>query len=197
VHLGARKHHVLALTRAPSRQNLPAGCEAVIGDALDAATFAHAVPGSRHVRALVGVPHPSPAKAAEFRNIDLVSARAAIETAQQSRIQHFVYISVAQPAPVMRAYIEVRAEVEAQLRASGINATIVRPWYVLGPGHWWPYLLLPGYWLAERISATRTAALRLGLVTVEQMVRTLIAAVEMPAIGVRILGVPEIRAARV
>jgi hypothetical protein len=27
---------------------------------------------------------------------------------------------------------------------SGLNTTILRPWYVLGPGHYWPYLLKPG-----------------------------------------------------
>ena len=58
-------------------------------------------------------------------------------------VQHFVYISVAHPAPMMKAYIEVRSQCEAMIRQSGMNATILRPWYVLGPGHRWPYLLLP------------------------------------------------------
>jgi uncharacterized protein YbjT (DUF2867 family) len=82
------------------------------------------------------------------------------------------------------------------LRASGLNATIVRPWYVLGPGHWWPYALVPGYWLAEAFPPTRELALRLGLVTVAQMVSALVAAVEHPASGLRIVDVPAIRAAR-
>ena len=34
----------------------------------------------------------------------------------------------------MRAYVDVRAEGERLLRESGIPATFVRPWYVLGPG---------------------------------------------------------------
>jgi uncharacterized protein YbjT (DUF2867 family) len=35
----------------------------------------------------------------------------------------------------MKAYIEVHAECEALVRQSGMNATILRPWYILGPGH--------------------------------------------------------------
>ena len=46
---------------------------------------------------------------------------------------------------MMKAYIAARTEGEALVRATGIPATILRPWYVLGPGHWWPYALLPFY----------------------------------------------------
>ena len=97
---------------------------------------------------------------------------------------------------MMKAYISVRAECEALIRKSGLNATILRPWYVLGPGHRWPYALVPAYWLLERIPATREGGQLLGLVTLEQMLQALIDAVEWPVTGVHFLGVPEIRADR-
>lgn len=194
--LAARGHRVRALARPASVARLPAGCRPVPGDALDAASFVADVPPADTFVQLVGVPHPSPAKAAQFRAIDLPSALAGIAAAAEAGVRHFVYVSVAQPAPVMRAYVEARAEAEAALRASGLHATILRPWYVLGPGHWWPYALVPGYWLAERFPPTRERALRLGLVTVGQMVGALVAAVENPASGVRLVDVPAIRAAR-
>jgi uncharacterized protein YbjT (DUF2867 family) len=149
-------------------------------------------PASTFVQ-LVGVAHPSPAKAAEFRSVDLVAGREAVAAAVHAGIQHFVYVSVAQPAPVMKAYIEVRAECEEAIRQSGLRATILRPWYVLGRGHRWPYLLLPAYWLFETLPATRDGARRLGLVTLEQMLRSLTNAIASPAPNVRVLGVPEIR----
>ena len=192
--LAARGHRVRALARAGSVARLPAGCEPVVGDALDAASFTADVPRADTFVQLVGVPHPNPAKAAQFRSIDLASALAGIAAASQAGVRHFVYVSVAQPAPVMRAYLATRAEAEAALRASGLNATIVRPWYVLGPGHWWPYALVPGYWLARAFPPTRELAQRLGLVTVAQMVAALVAAVEHPPSGVRIVDVPAIRA---
>jgi hypothetical protein len=65
---------------------------------------------------------------------------------------------------------------------------------VLGPGHRWPYLLLPFYAVCERLGVTRESVRRLGLVTLDQMTGALLWAVENPAVEPRILGVPEIRA---
>ena len=194
-----RGHSVRALVRKGSEGKLPPGCAAVVGDALVKESYACEVraadaPADTFVQ-LVGVSHPNPSKADEFRAVDLASARAAVSAAVEAGIQHFVYVSVAQPAPVMKAYVAVRGECEEIIRKSGLNATIVRPWYVLGPGHRWPYLLVPLYWLFERLPGTRESARRLGLVSIDQMVRALVGAVEHPCQGIRILGVPDIRQA--
>jgi uncharacterized protein YbjT (DUF2867 family) len=191
----ARGHEVRALVRPGSESRLPAGCQSVPGDALKQDSFAGRVAPSDTFIQLVGVPHPGPAKAKQFREIDLVSALAGIAAAKGAGVRHFIYLSVAQPAPVMKAYQAARAEAEAALRASGMNATILRPWYVLGPGHRWPVVLLPAYWVCERLPATRAGALRLGLVTLEQMTAALVRAVEQPANGIAVLDVPRIRQA--
>lgn len=188
-----RGHVVRALVRPGSEQRLPSGCQAVIGNALDALSFAERVGPSDTLVQLVGVPHPSPAKRAEFHSIDIASARASVSAAAGAGVKHFVYVSVAQPSPVMKAYQAARAEGELMIRDSGLDATILRPWYVLGPGHRWPYTLVPLYWLFERIPATRDTAQRLGLVTMDQMVSALVASVESKPDGVRILEVPSIR----
>jgi len=190
-----RGHKVRALVREESRGRLPMGCDAVVGNALDASTFASRVREGDTFVQLVGVPHPNPSKAAQFRSIDLASALAGIEAARRAGAKHFVYVSVAHPSPVMKAYVEARMEAEVALRQSGLAATILRPWYVLGPGHWWPAGLIPFYWVFAKIPATREPALRLGLVSLEQMVGALAWAVENPADGVRVLDVPGIRAA--
>src|SRR5215470_9502316 len=192
----ARGHAVRALARRGSAARVPTGCEIVLGNALEKESFAESVAACDTYLQLVGVAHPSPSKAGQFRTVDLASARASAEAAAAARVRHFVYVSVAQPAPVMKAYVQARAEGEAAIRDLGLNATFVRPWYVLGPGHRWPYLLKPGYWLAERLPGTRTTARRVGLVTLEQMATALVSAVENPAEGVRIVEVPEIRRAR-
>ncbi|MFL6571492.1 MAG: SDR family oxidoreductase [Burkholderiales bacterium] len=170
-----RGHAVRALARKESTQHVPAGAETVVGNALEPGTFADKVAPADTLVHLVGTPHPSPAKAASFRAVDLPS--------------------VAQPAPVMQAYIAVRREADARIRASGIPATILRPWYVLGPGHRWPCLLVPFYALAALLPPLRETALRLGLVTIAQMVSALVASIERGPQGVRILDVPLIRAA--
>ncbi len=93
----------------------------------------------------------------------------------------------------MRAYVAVRAQCEALIRQSGHPATILRPWYVLGPGRRWPLVLTPCYAMLERIPATRATARRLGLVTLDEMLSALIYAIFEEPTGVRVLEVPEIR----
>ena len=188
-----RGHRVRGLVRPGSEGRLAPGCEPVTGDALDASTYRASVAGCDTLVHLVGVSHPSPAKAAQFRSVDLAGARAALVAAQAAGVAHLVYVSVAHPAPVMREYIAARSEAEQAIRASGLNATILRPWYVLGPGRWWPLALLPAYWLAELLPTTREGARRLGLVRWRQMVGAMAQAVENPPHGVRVLEVPDIR----
>jgi uncharacterized protein YbjT (DUF2867 family) len=187
---------VTALVRGGSEQHLPPGCQSVIGDALNQATFKDRIKPADTFVQLVGVPHPSPAKATQFRAVDLVSVRESVMAASAAGIQHFIYLSVAQPSPIMRAYVAVRAEGEAVISQSGMNTTLIRPLYVLGPGHWWPYAILPFFWLCSKFPRTRAAALRLHPVTLAQTIRVLVQAVEQPPKGLRIIEAPEIRAAR-
>jgi uncharacterized protein YbjT (DUF2867 family) len=189
-----RGHTVRALIREESRNKLPPGCLPILGNALDGSSYATQIRPADTFVQLVGVAHPSPAKAAQFRNVDLVSASGAIRAAIAAGIRHFVYLSVAQPAPMMKAYVEVRAECETMIRQSSLNSTMLRPWYVLGPGRRWPYALMPMYWLLEQFPWTRDGARRLGLVTLEQMKLALLEVVENPCQGIRILEVPQIRA---
>src|SRR5690242_11372019 len=158
-----RGHKVSALVRYGSEKKLPVGCTPVFGNALDGASYAAQIAPADTFVQLVGVAHPSPAKGAEFRRIDLPSGLGAVAAAKSAGIRHFVYLSVAHPAPMMHDYIAVRVQCEEAIAAAGLNATILRPWYVLGPGHWWPYLILPLYKVAELLPSTREGAQRLGL----------------------------------
>jgi uncharacterized protein YbjT (DUF2867 family) len=185
------------VTRAESVPRVPKGAIPLVGNALDADSIAGVLRPDTTLVHLVGTPHPSPAKAAEFLNVDLASICASVAAAQRVGIAHLVYLSVAQPAPTMHAYVASRAEGERAIAHAGLRASVLRPWYVLGPGHRWPLALLPFYALAERVPAWRDSALRLGLVRLEQMVTALVCAIESPpARGMNIIGVPAIRAAQ-
>ena len=145
---------------------------------------------------MVGTPHPAPWKGPQFRAVDLPALKASVAAAREAGVEHFVYVSVAHPAPIMQAYIDVRMECEAEIARAGLIATILRPWYVLGPGHWWPLALKPFYALLETVPATREDAVRLGLVTLDQMTDAMLWAIENPPIATRIMDVPAIRQAR-
>jgi uncharacterized protein YbjT (DUF2867 family) len=187
-----RGHAVRALVRNGSERKLPAGAVAVRGNPLDRATFAVQVAPSDTFVQLVGVPHPSPRKAQQFRDIDLVSVTESAAAARDAGVAHFIYLSVAQPAPVMRDYVAVRAEGERLVRESGVAATFVRPWYVLGPGHRWPYAILPLYWLWALSPKSRDTARRLYPVKLRSVVDAIADAVDAPPAGVRFIEAPEL-----
>jgi uncharacterized protein YbjT (DUF2867 family) len=185
-------HQVQALARPGSERKVPSGASVVPGDALRAATFS--AKGCDTFVHLTGVAKPSPLKAKQFLAVDEPSLQASLEVACRDGVEHFIYVSVAQPAPVMRPYVEVRRRCETRILATGIRATFLRPWYVLGRGHWWPVVLVPFYAFAEQIPAWRQGALRLGLVTHREMTLALLDAVNHPpSLSVRCLDVPGIR----
>jgi uncharacterized protein YbjT (DUF2867 family) len=194
----ARGHAVRAVVRAESASRVPEGAEPIIGDVLVSASFSGALRAGETLVHLVGTPSPSPAKAAEFERVDLGSIRAASTAAAHAGIAHIVYVSVAHPAPIMRAYVAARIAGEAAVAATGIPSTILRPWYVLGPRHRWAIVLLPLYAIGSLIPSTHDGARRLGLVRLPRMIDALVHAVEHPPeSGTRVVDVPAIRRARV
>jgi len=188
-----RGHAVSAIVRAGSEKRLPKGVRSIVADPLRDGSYADKITGADVFIHLIGTPHPSPAKAKQFGEIDLVSIQVAARAASSAGVRHFIYVSVAHPAPMMKEFIAVRSEGERLLEASGMNATFVRPWYVLGPGHRWPYALIPFYWILEMLPGSRESARRLGLVSLKQMLNALVWATEHPPVGVRVVDVPKIR----
>jgi len=188
-------YHIKALVRKGSEHKLPPGCEAIPGNALDASTYANAVAGADVFVHMIGVPHPSPAKKEAFKTIDLVSVQEAASVIHEKNVPHAVYISVSQyPGKLMKDYREVRAQGEALLKATGATCSFIRPWYVLGPGHWWPVLLMPFYALAALFPATREQSRQQGLVTIQQMIHTLVFAIgHVPDTPVKEYNVPDIK----
>ena len=97
--LTKRGHSVRALVRQGSVSRLPSGAMPVVGDALHGLSYAAQVAPADTFVHLVGVSHPSPAKAEQFLTIDLASVAAAVPVAVTAGVKHFIYVSVAQPAP--------------------------------------------------------------------------------------------------
>ncbi|MFI5145151.1 MAG: NAD-dependent epimerase/dehydratase family protein [Ignavibacteria bacterium] len=184
---------VTALARQGSGNKISAHCTVIQGDALDYGTYRDKLGECETFIHLVGVSNPAPAKKKEFEEIDLASVGEALEAIKGSSIKHFIYLSVANPAPIMKDYIYCRLKGQSLIRDTGINATFLQPWYVLGPGRKWPYILLPFYKILERVPRTAEGAARLGLVTIKNMVYSILFAVRNPANGIRIMRVPQIK----
>jgi uncharacterized protein YbjT (DUF2867 family) len=187
-------HQVFVLVRPGSEGKVPVGCHIVVGNPFDPQTFAGSIPEGSVFVQLLGVPHPSPKKKKEFFSIDLASAKASLTAAKSAGVGHFIYVSVAlEPTKIMQDYQSARAAAERLLLESGMSLTFVRPWYVTGPGHWWPLLLTPVFKLLELLPATRKKARALGLISLRQMLRTLEAAVERQPVPLRTVEVAEMK----
>lgn len=184
---------VNALVRKGSEKKLAGGCNIIFGNALDKNSYKDKVIGCDTFIHLIGVHHPGPGKKDEFKKIDLVSIEQAVPAAVDAGIKHFIYLSVAHPAPIMKDFIEVRMKGEDLIRQSGMNASFIRPWYVLGPGHYWPYVLIPFYKLFEIIPSTKESAHRLGLVKIGQMVNCITFAALNPPNGIKVYDTSAIR----
>ena len=74
-----------------------------------------------------------------------------------------------------------------------MNATILRPFYVIGPGHYWPLLFFPVYKLLELIPATKEMIQHYGLLNLKQLIAALAKAAEHPPSGIRILSIQDIK----
>ena len=116
--LAKRGHKITAVARQGSHP--PDEATAVVADPLLRGSYTNAIPPADTFVHLIGTPHPSPAKAKQFREVDLVSVQVAIEAARLAGVRHFIYLSVAQPAPMMKAFLAVRSEGEGMIRNSGI-----------------------------------------------------------------------------
>ncbi len=187
-------YRVIALTRKGSEHKLPVGTEKIIANPFDALSFQEFVPPSCVFIQLLGVSHPSPRKAKQFREIDLRSVKTSADASSFAGISHFIYVSVTMsPTKIMYDYQQVRKEGEQYCLSKNLNCTFVRPWYVLGPGHWWPVILLPFYGLAELVPSWKKAARAQGLVTIKQMLDTLAHAVAEEPVPQKIYEIADIR----
>jgi uncharacterized protein YbjT (DUF2867 family) len=175
----ARGYSVNALVRKGSENKVPPGCGQVIADPFDPNGFQDRIPAGSTFIQLLGVSHPSPKKKEQFKSVDLRSVRASAMAARHAAVQHFIYVSVAQiPTKVMHEYQLCRAEGEQSILATNIPATFIRPWYVTGPGHYWPLALQPLFKILEWIPSTSGKAKALRLVSIRQILNTLLYAVE-------------------
>ncbi len=174
------EYNIRALVRKGSENKLPQGCEIITGNALDALSYQNNILTASIFVHLIGVAHPSPSKKEQFQKIDMVSIQEAVKAAMFAQVNHFIYLSVSQyPTNIMKDFQQVRAEGEQLLLQTNFKTSFIRPWYVLGPGHWWPLLLRPFLFIAK-YAGKREAAENLDTVSIKQMIHVLVHAIENP-----------------
>lgn len=191
-------YKVKALVRKGSEKKLSSqarsgNLDIITGNAMKGNTYAEYIKGCNTFIHLIGVSHPGPGKEKEFNEIDLVSIREAAIAAKAAGVQQFIYLSVAEPAPVMKEFINVRKSGEKLLTETGMNCVFIKPWYVLGPGHYWPHLILPVYWVFMLIPPFSKTAKRLYPVRLKNVLNAITSSIEKDVKGITSLSTEELR----
>jgi nucleoside-diphosphate-sugar epimerase len=155
--LGRRGHEVVALVRRAGSE--PPGTKAQICDLTDAASLQEAVP-SQHADAVIHLAAEiaSQRDARKVWEVNVEGTRRLLEAClsdvlsdgEADRAPRFVLASTVvtgdahgellepdKPLPVETPYGESKQEAEKLVRESGLEAVIVRPSHVYGPGGWY------------------------------------------------------------
>ena len=147
--LGARDHEVAALVRRPGSE--PAGSTSIRADLGDAETLRRAVAEARpdcvvHLAAEIA----SQRDAERVREVNVEGTRRLLEACGAGDGPRFVFASTvvtgdahgaeldeSSELPVVTAYGRSKQEGERLVRESGLDAVILRPSHVYGPGGWY------------------------------------------------------------
>lgn len=168
--LDLHRFKVIALVRLGSEKKVPPGIEILVADVFDTNSWKDKVPPNSIFVHMLGVSHPSPSKKKYFNSIDLKSVILAADIAKIKAAKKFIFLSVAmEPSGLMRDFQKAKRMAEEYISMQNLSSVFIRPWYVLGPGHRWPYLLLPLYSILKIIPATARKAKAFKLITLQQM----------------------------
>ncbi|MBK8485050.1 MAG: NAD(P)H-binding protein [Saprospiraceae bacterium] len=166
---------IIALVRNGSEHKVPPGIEILIADVFNPESWKEHIPKDCIFIHLLGVAHPSPQKKAAFLNIDRRALKDVANVANERNSKAFIYLSVAmEPSSIMKDFQEAKSLGEKYLESLHLNSIFVRPWYIIGPGHWWPIFFIPLFKLLEIIPATSMKARKFSLITIHQMISSLI-----------------------
>ncbi len=86
--LQERVHIVRALIRRGAEGKLPPNLQPVVADPLQMDSYTDQIRRTDTFVHLIGTPHPSPAKAKQFQEIDLVSIQVATMAACAADVEH-------------------------------------------------------------------------------------------------------------
>jgi NAD(P)H-binding len=190
-----RGHEVRALVRAGSERRLPVGCQVIEGNALSPQLLRWADRASRGIYSAGRSRTSEPGKG---RTVLAGRSNRGAECSQSGNTERSAAFRLSKRGVPRPGYESLHRSAR---RVRGSN---LRRWFecydsspVVRAGAGTSLAILAGSRILAdgRLPATRDAALRLGLVTLQQMVNALVTSVEDDRRGIKIMGVPEILAA--
>lgn len=138
-------HELRALVRAGSERKLPSHprCTAVVGNPLDRSSVAHALEGCDAVVHLLGIRRKEiKSTGLTYDDVDVGSVRVMVEAMKRSDVRRMLLLSAG--AIGKSVYVQCKGRAEKIVQDAGLDWTIYRPAFILGPGQEWPRMLEPG-----------------------------------------------------
>ncbi|HVZ41311.1 MAG TPA: NAD(P)H-binding protein [Candidatus Kapabacteria bacterium] len=142
--LAASGHTVRMVVRAESLARAPhiEGVTAVAGDVLDAGSLAHALEGCSAVVHLVGIRRAEIKRTGRtYEDVDVGSVRSMTAAMARTGVRRILLLSAG--AIGNSTYVQCKARAERIVMEAGLDWTIYRPSFILGPGQEWPIVMEP------------------------------------------------------
>lgn len=133
----AQGYAIRCLARSPARLQplADAGCEVVLGDISDAPSVQRAARGVEAVYISIHTLSPQTGGGARFMEIEKNGMQNVIAACRSCGVKRVVYVTSLGMAPDAKSeWLRERWHVERLLLASGLDATVIRPGFIMGAG---------------------------------------------------------------
>ncbi|MBS1913828.1 MAG: NAD(P)H-binding protein [Bacteroidetes bacterium] len=142
--LATAGHTVRMVVRPESLARVPRieGVTAAAGDVLDADSLAEALDGCDGVVHLVGIRRAETKRTGRtYEDVDVGSVRSVTEAMTRTGVRRILLLSAG--AIGNSYYVQCKARAERIVLDAGLDWTIYRPSFILGPGQEWPIVMEP------------------------------------------------------
>lgn len=128
-----------------------------------------------------------------YEDIDAGSAVASAEAMKAAGLRRILFLSAG--AIGNSSYVRSKAKAEAAITSAGLDWTIWRPSFIIGPGQQWPLVMTPFLWLLGRFPGhTGDVARRAGNISRKALAASFCKALADDTTIGEVLDVPKIRA---
>jgi len=128
-------HAIRCLARDPAKlQDLAAGCEIVQGDISDAASVARAVDSTQAIYISIHTLSPQQGEG-RFMEVEKAGLQNVIAACRSKGVRRAIYVTSLGISPNEKSeWLRERWHAEQSLLNSGLDATVIRPGYIIGVG---------------------------------------------------------------
>lgn len=178
------------------KEKYPSNLKFFFGSATASFDIEQALDGCSALIHLVGVRRKETKETGlGYVEVDLGSAIAAAEAMKANNIQRILFLSAG--AIGNSEYVRTKLKAEYAIRDAGLDWTIFRPAFIVGPGQQWPILMGPFLWLLGLMPGNvGITAKKAGNISRRDLARAFIMCLDKEeAIG-KILEVPDMKSLR-